>query len=131
MTALLLKLPWKYILIALAIAAVLFGAYRWAYGRGHDSRDAEVAQLTSRAVEAEASVKRLRAAVDLQNVAVDALRAEGDHRVAQGAEALQRVQDANRRQASTIAGLKKSSAISYDKDAPCTVSSTLTNVEGL
>ena len=129
--AILTKLPWKYIGIALAVAAVLFGAYRWAYGRGHDSRNDEVAQLTSRAVEVEASVARLRAAVDAQNAAVDALEAEGDKRAAQGADALRRAQDANKRQLGAIAALQWSAKASYAADAPCATSNVLQSAEGL
>lgn len=125
------RLPWKHIGIALAAAAVLFVAYRWAYGRGVHSRDAEVAQITSRATEAEASVKRLRGDIDRQNAAVDALKAEGDKRAAMGAEALRKAQDANKRQSSTIAALRGSAKASYAADAPCDVSAALADVEGL
>ena len=125
------KLPWRYIVLALAAAAVLFSAYRWARGIGYHARDGEVVQLTTRAEEAERSVARLKVSLVQQNAAVSALKTDADKRAAQGVEALREAQTANKRQIATIASLRKSAKVIYSNEAPCWVSRGLSNVEGL
>nr|WP_145550930.1 hypothetical protein [Yersinia intermedia] len=50
-TSLIKKLPWRGILMAAAVAGVLYGLYRWGYSEGHDSAErdgnASLSQLQS------------------------------------------------------------------------------------
>ncbi len=50
-TSLIKKLPWRGILMAAAVAGVLYGLYRWGYSDGHDSAErdgnASLSQLQS------------------------------------------------------------------------------------
>ncbi len=125
------NLPWRYIALALAAFAILFGAYRWARGTGYHARDNEVAQITARAIEAEGSVTRLKAAVTEQNAAVVAIEREADKRAAAGAAAMEQVEAVNKRQAGTIQSLRNSAKLTYAKDAPCEVSGDLAIAKGL
>lgn len=124
-------LPWRYIIAALAVLALVLGAYHWAYDRGRSSRDVEVANLTNRATAAESSVKTLRASIADQNKAIDTLKTTADRKQAAGAAALAAVNAENRRQASTMAALRKSAAHVYAAGAPCTISDALTGTDGL
>ena len=50
-TSLIKKLPWRGMLLAVAVAGVLYGLYRWGYSEGHDSAErdgnASLSQLQS------------------------------------------------------------------------------------
>lgn len=125
--AFLLRLPWKWIGGALVILSILITTYI----AGKRSRNDEVAHLTSRAVEAEASVKRLRADIATQNAAVGAMKAEADDRTRAGLKALAEAQAVNRRQSATVDALRGSSVNVYPEKAPCVVSEALWSAEGL
>lgn len=51
-TSLIKKLPWRGMLLAVAVAGVVYGLYRWGYSEGHDSaeRDGDVAFATLQSV---------------------------------------------------------------------------------
>ena len=68
--AVLSRLPWKYIGAAVAVAGALYGAYSWAYGRGHDSRNGEVATLTQERDTARDNVATMEGAIAGQNKAI-------------------------------------------------------------
>lgn len=124
-------LPWKDILIGLAVAGLCYAAYHWAYERGRSSRDTEVVALTLRATTAEASIKRLQLKIDDQNKSIEGLKTAGDAKVAAGAAALAAVNADNAHEASTIEALKVSSHRVYAAGAPCTISKTLAGTKGL
>lgn len=70
-------LPWRYIGIALAVAGALWFAYDWAWQRGHDSRNTEVAVLVKERNTARANVSTLKRAISRQNAAIAFEAAKG------------------------------------------------------
>ncbi len=131
--AILARLPWKWIGAGIAVLALVVLLYKapWAYYRGAHSRDAEVAAIKQDRDTYQANAATLRASVNKQNAAIDALITASKNSITAGAEALAKAQSDNRKQASTIVRLRKSANTPYAAGAPCTVSRTLSNVEGL
>jgi hypothetical protein len=71
------RLPWRYIGAAIAAAGIAWVAYSWAWQRGHDSRDREVAVLVQERDTARANVATLERAVARQNAAIALAAAKG------------------------------------------------------
>lgn len=68
--AIMSRLPWKWIGLALAVAGIGYAAYSWAWQRGHDSRDDAFTFLTAERDAALASVADLSGALLVQNAAI-------------------------------------------------------------
>ena len=96
------RLPWRYIGPAIGAALALWAAYSWAWQRGHDSRDGEVAAISLERDAARANVGTLEAALVQQNAAIAA--AADKTRAAQdaAADAARRAQERDRQ----LAGLR-------------------------
>jgi hypothetical protein len=112
-----------YILGVLLIIGAIYACYSWSWDRGYHSRDIEVAKIAADRDTWKADAAGLTKAVDEQNLAVDAAKADGDARVKQGQEALAAVQKSNAGQAATIASLRAEAAKPHAADEPCIASS--------
>jgi nitrogen fixation-related uncharacterized protein len=63
-------LPWEYIGAAIGAGLLIYAAYDWAYDRGHDSRNDEVATLKTERDTARDNVATLEGALAGQNKAI-------------------------------------------------------------
>lgn len=128
---LLLKRFWYAVPIALLLAALLIT--RGMLAETKKDLKAEQQALATEKAEHQvtlASVSALKHALDEQNAAVNALKAEADRRVKASQEALRQAQSANKAQADQIDRLKVSGS-EKRSGGPCTVSDTLKGVRGL
>ncbi len=96
------RLPWRYIGPAIGAALALWAAYDWAWQRGHDSRNPEVALLIRERDAAKANVATLEAAVVRQNAAVAEAAAKGKAAQDTAAGAVRMAQEREKR----LAGVK-------------------------
>jgi hypothetical protein len=124
------RLPWKWIGIALAAVAALTLIWRapWAESRQRAADYAHFQPKLDRALHNIIVLKgnqaRLLAAIDRQNAAVSALKAEGDKRTADGKAALVAAARANAGLSSQADELRKSAGRKVDS-TPCPISDTL------
>lgn len=124
-------LPWKYIAIALAVLSLIVLVWRapWAESR-QKAKDAaaygkQIAALTLDRDTHASNERVLQGAVDRQNVAIAAMKADGDQRIKDGAKALSEAQKANKGLKDQAANLTRSGGLKYAKDAPCVTSDAL------
>ena len=118
-----------YLIGALVFFGGIYACYSWSWGRGFHSRDIEVAKLTADRDTWKENAAGLSKAIDEQNLAVDAAKADGDARVKQGQAALAAVQRANQGQAATIANLRIEAGKKHTADEPCTASPLVAGVK--
>lgn len=78
-------LPWRRILPGIGALLALYAAYSWAWQRGHDSRDDEVATITRERDTARQNVATLEAAIARQSAAIEA-QARAGERVARASD---------------------------------------------
>ena len=126
----------KPLLPYIAIVLAVLAAWAWTdargYQRGFHKRDGEIQNLTVRATEAEASVARLRAAIDDQNAQVAAMRTASDARAKAAQDALGAATAREKATLGTIDRLRASAAVK-PSGPPCAVSAALAGIgkEGL
>lgn len=117
-----------YIAIALAVLA----AWLLAVGHGKSVQKAKDAVAWNaehaRAEGFKANQITLTAALNHQNAAVAAWKADGDKRVADGKTALAKAQRENAGLSDQAAALRKSAGRKIGKDDPCVISNTLGNI---
>lgn len=117
-----------YIAVALAVLAIVSAYGHREYQRGFHKRDGEVAAIT-RDRDTHASNERiLQGALDRQNAAVSALKADGDKRTSDGKTALAAVVRANLTLKQQSDALRKSGSTPRPKDWPCVPSETLVSL---
>jgi hypothetical protein len=121
-------LPWKWVAAALFVAGLLSAYGHREYGRGSHSRDAEVSGLTAQRDGYKANQDTLTAALNRQNAAVAALKADGDKRVADGKTALAKAKRENAGLSDQANALRKSAGRKIGADDPCVISNTLGNM---
>lgn len=126
-------LPWKWIGIALAVIGLATLIYRapWAYNRGKSYEVAKYQPVMDRALKNITTLKSnqaaLTTAIDRQNAAVSALKAEGDKRTADGKAALAQAQRTNAGLKEQADALRKSAGRKVD-GTPCPISDTLAKI---
>ena len=123
---------WRFIkpfapYIGIAVAA--FAAWLIAVNHGksvqRENDQAEIAAIT-RDRDTHASNERLlQGALDRQNAAMSALKADADRRAQEGVKALEEARKANAGLLEQAERLRKSAGLKYGKDDPCVISDAL------
>jgi hypothetical protein len=126
------SLPWKWICLVMAVVTVLMVVDHRGYSRGKADIVAKYQPVMDRALTnirtLESNQRNLTSAIDRQNAAVAAAKADGDKRLADGIAALAQAQRANAGLADQAAALRASAGKKPAADAPCVVSDELKKV---
>jgi lipopolysaccharide export LptBFGC system permease protein LptF len=124
--AVLSKLPWKYIGIFLAAFSLTLLVWRapWAEHRQKAKDAVALSAEHARAEGFRANQDKLTAALNHQNTAVAALKAEGEQRKADGKKQLSEAVRANRSLSEQATALRRSAGRKVDA-TPCPISETL------
>jgi len=114
-----------YIGIAVAALAAWLMAVNHGKSVQREKDQAEIAAIT-RDRDTHASNERLlQGALDHQNAALSALKADADKRKQEGAKALEQVRRQNAGLLAQADALRKSAGLKYGKDDPCVISDAL------
>ena len=114
-----------YIGIALAVLAAWLVAVNHGKSVQREKDRAEIAAITRDRDTWKADAVTLVRAIDRQNAAVTALKADADKRTQEGTKALEQARKANAGLLAQAEALRKSAGLKYGKDDPCVISDAL------